>query len=350
VTTGVEREEERMRDNGARGYRNTAGLLAAFLMMGCYGPAEERSPVVSVPKADYTLTRDQTHNRFSRAIPPVLRVPPGAVIRAETEEATDAQLSPTSAAEDLANLDFGLIHPLTGPVYVEGAEPGDILKVTLHDIELGDWGWVASTPDFGFLADQFPEPFLKVFRFEPGADHAEFAGRRIPLEPFPGVMGVAPDTEEMLTTIPPRSNGGNMDNQYMTEGAVVYFPVLVEGALFSIGDPHAAQGDGEVCGTAIEAPLTITYRLDLLKGARRIQEPQYETAHHYAVTAFATTIDEAARKATGYMIDYLVEEHGMDRMEAYVLCSLAGDLKISEVVDMPHVLVSMHMPKDLLGG
>jgi acetamidase/formamidase len=129
----------------------------------------------------------------------------------------------------------------------------------------------------------------------------------------------------------------------------VYFPVFVDGALFSIGDTHAAQGDGEVSGTAIEAPMRIRYRIEVVDGARAIEEPQYETDEYYAVTAFATTLDEAARKATTYMIDYLVEVHGLEPEDAYVLCSLAGDLKIAEVVDVPHVLVSMHMPKHVLG-
>jgi len=153
----------------------------------------------------------------------------------------------------------------------------------------------------------------------------------------------------MLSTIPPRANGGNMDNRHLTAGTTVYFPVFVEGALFSIGDTHAAQGDGEVAGTAIEAPMRIVYELNVIKGGRSIEEPQYETEEVYGVTAFATTIDEAARKATGYMIDYLVETHGLARPDAYALASLAGDLKISEVVDVPHMLVSMHMPKSVLG-
>jgi acetamidase/formamidase len=153
----------------------------------------------------------------------------------------------------------------------------------------------------------------------------------------------------MLSTIPPRANGGNMDNRHLTVGTTVYFPVFVEGALFSIGDTHAAQGDGEVAGTAIEAPMRIVYELNVIKGGRSIEEPQYETEEVYGVTAFATTIDEAARKATGYMIDYLVETHGLARPDAYALASLAGDLKISEVVDVPHMLVSMHMPKSVLG-
>lgn len=204
------------------------------------------------------------------------------------------------------------------------------------------------TPGFGFLSDEFSEPYLKTFQIDKDADSVRFSDRiSIPIKPFPGVMGVAPDTEEMLRTIPPRANGGNMDNKYLTEGTTVYFPVFVEGALFSIGDTHAAQGDGEVSVTAIEAPMHIVYQVEVIQGGRKIPEPQYETSEYFAVTAFATTIDEAARKATRYMIDYLVEEHKLGRIEAYVLCSLAGDLKISETVDIPHVLVSIHLPKGI---
>lgn len=160
---------------------------------------------------------------------------------------------------------------------------------------------------------------------------------------------MAPATDSLLNTIPPRENGGNMDDPHLVEGTTVYFPVFVEGALFSIGDTHAAQGAGEVCGTAIEAPMRIIYEVNVIKSGRKMAEPQYETDEYYAVTAFATTIDEAAKKATNYMIDYLVEAHNLNRVEAYMLCSLAGDLHIAEVVDVPHVLVSMHMSKQVLG-
>ena len=188
-----------------------------------------------------------------------------------------------------------------------------------------------------------------MFRFEKEAKHATFSDEiSIPLRPFPGVMGVAPDTDTLLSTIPPRANGGNMDNPHLTVGTTVYFPVFVDGALFSIGDAHAAQGMGEVCGTGIEAPMRIVLELKVIKGGRQLVEPEYESDEYYAVTAFATTLDEAARKATRYMVNYLVEEHGLARNDAYVLCSLAGDLQIAEVVDVPHVHVAMHMPKSVL--
>jgi acetamidase/formamidase len=304
----------------------------------------------SVPVPEYSLSAEQTHNKFSAAIEPAIRVPDGAVVEVYTEEASDDQLTPASTIEDVRNLDFEPIHPLTGPVYVEGAEPGDVLAVTLHKIELGAYGWTAIVPGFGFLADEFPDPYLKTFTFVEGQTVAQFSdGITIPLKPFAGVMGVAPDTDEMLSTIPPRANGGNMDDPNLVEGTTVYFPVFVEGALFSIGDTHAAQGAGEVCGTAIEAPMRIVYEVNVIKGGPKLLEPQYETADTYAVTAFAETLDEAARKATRYMIDHLVQTYGMGRTDAYVLCSLAGDLRIAEVVDVPHVLVTMHMPKAIFG-
>ena len=298
------------------------GLTLVALMAAACAPAGEEPTTPArdpVPVPEFTLPAENTHARWSRTIPPVLTVPSGAVVEVFTQEATGGQLSMESDLDDLAAMDCDRIHALTGP-------------------------------GFGFLADVFTEPYLKLFELGPKATHAVFNDRiRVPLAPFAGVMGVAPDTDSLLVTIPPRANGGNMDNRHMTAGTTVFFPIFVEGALFSIGDTHAAQGNGEVSGTAIEAPMRIVYELNVLKGGRELSEPEYETSDYYAVTGFGTTIDEAARKATLFMIDYLVAEHGMDRADAYVLASLAGDLKISETVDMPHYLVSMHMPKEVLG-
>lgn len=331
-----------------------AACCLALVACAQDGAARRAEPIAAAtaaspapaPEPQYRLGAHQTHNRFSRAIPPVLRVPSGAIVEAYTEEATDGQLHLGSTVAAVAELDFEPIHPLTGPVFVEGADAGDVLAVTLHTVELQGWGWTAVSPGFGYLADEFPEASLKTFELAPGASSVRFAdGITLPLRPFPGVMGVAPDTDEMLSTIPPRANGGNMDNKYLTAGTTVYFPVLVEGALFSIGDTHAVQGDGEVCGTALEAPMRIVYQVEVLEGWRTIHEPQYETDAFYGVTAHAETLDEAARQATRYMLDYLVEAHGLERQDAYMLASLAADLKISEVVDVPHVLVSMHVPK-----
>jgi len=342
----------------ARTHLLTLGVAAIpFMVHGCTPASDEGVQVAAessagqaIPEPEVVLTADQTHARWSSTIPPVATVSSGAVVEVHTMEASDGQFDMGSTAADVTTVSFDPIHPLTGPVAVEGASPGDVLAVTLLDIEVEEWGWAAIVPGFGFLADRFTEPVYMGFEIDPGASHIAFNDRiSVPLAPFPGVMGVAPATDSMLVTIPPRANGGNMDNRHMVEGTTIYFPVFVEGANFSIGDTHAAQGDGEVSGTAIEAGMRIRYRIEVVEGARPIEEPQYESDDYYAVTAFATTLDEAAVKATTYMIDYLTAEHGLTDEEAYILCSIAGDLKISEVVDVPHVLVSMHMPKEVLG-
>ncbi len=192
---------------------------------------------------DHVLTADQKHNKFSKLIPPVLTVKSGAVIKADTYEASDRQLHSKANLEDLANIDFGPIHPITGPVYVEEAEVGDILAVDLLKIDLHDYGWQAIVGGFGFLTDRFPDPKLNIHKIDVKNKTSMFNDKvKIPLKPFPGIMGVAPDTEEMLSTIPPRANGGNMDDPSLVEGTTVYFPVFVKGALFSIGDGHAVQG------------------------------------------------------------------------------------------------------------
>ena len=298
---------------------------------------------------DYILTADQKHNKFSSAIPPVIKVPSGSVIKADTEEASDGQLHRKAILDDLKNIDFGPIHPITGPVYVEEAEVGDILAVDLLKIDLHDYGWQAIVGGFGFLTNRFPDPKLNIHEIDVENRTSMFNDKiKIPLRPFPGIMGVAPDTEEMLSTIPPRANGGNMDDPSLVEGTTVYFPVFVKGALFSIGDGHAVQGLGEVCGTAIEAPMTFTYRLRVIKNKPSIKEPQYETDDYYAVTGFGETIDIATKKAVNYMIDHLSNNYDISAEDAYMLCSLVGDLKIAEVVDVPNMLVTMHFPKSVI--
>lgn len=300
-------------------------------------------------KPDYFLTADQKHNKFSSLIPPVLKVKSGSVIKADAYEASDNQLHRNATLEDLINIDFGPIHAMTGPVYVEEAEVGDILAVDLIKVELGDYGWQAIVGGFGFLTERFPNPKLNIHEIDVLNKTTMFNDKiKIPLKPFPGIMGVAPNTEEMLSTIPPRANGGNMDDPSLVEGTTVYFPVFVKGALFSIGDGHAVQGYGEVCGSAIEAPMTFTYRLRVLKNKPPIQEPQYETSDYYAVTGFGTTIDIATKKAVNYMVDYLTNNYNVSPEDAYMLCSLVGDLKIAEVVDVPNMLVTMHFPKSII--
>ncbi|MBC8323403.1 MAG: acetamidase/formamidase family protein [Candidatus Marinimicrobia bacterium] len=318
-------------------------IIILFITIGFWSCSEKAI------EPDYILLADQKHNKFSKLIPPAITVPSGSVIQAVTSEASDGQLHKHAVLNDLVNIDFGPIHPLTGPVFVEEAEVGDVLAVDVLKIELHDYGWQAIVGGFGFLSDRFPNPKLNIHEIDKVNKTMKFNNNvTIPLKPFAGVMGVAPDTEEMLSTIPPRENGGNMDDPSIVVGSTVYFPVLVKGGLFSIGDTHAVQGLGEVCGTALEAPMTITYRLRVLKDKPSIQEPQYETDEYYAVTGFGSTIDIATKKAVNFMVDYLIANYDISAEDAYMLCSLVGDLKIAEVVDVPNMLVTMHFPKSIL--
>jgi acetamidase/formamidase len=336
---------------GGKGIMRVTTIVLSMLLLSACDRVDEAANS-SAPVPDFIIARGKEHYAFSRAISPVLRVPDGAVIEVHTKEASDNFVTPGMTSEAYSQLvwpePYG--HPLSGPVYVEGAEPGDKLAVTLLAIELGDWGWTDTHPDYAYLGEELDEVHLKTYIFAGDKTYAKFSDSiSIPLRPFPGVMGVAPDTDEMMSTIPPRANGGNMDDPNIVQGTTVYFPVFVEGALFSIGDGHAAQGHGEVSGTAIEAPMRIVYRVNIIKGGRAITEPQYETDDFYAVTAFAPTLDEAAKKATRFMIDYLTDVHGLVRHEANMLSSVAADLKIAEVVD-GNVLVTMHISKSLFKG
>ena len=222
----------------------TAVLLTTLTLGAACGspePAPAPAPVAEpdpVPAAEYTLAAQNTHNRWSATIPPVLTVPSGAVVEIFTKEASDGQITPETTAEELAQVDFGLIHALTGPIAVEGAEPGDLLAVTIHEADVQGPGWAGIFPGFGFLADEFTEPWIGSFDLGPGATEARFNDRiTIPLAPFPGVLGVAPATDEMLVTIPPRENGGNMDNRHMRAGTTVYIPVQVRERTSPSGTP-----------------------------------------------------------------------------------------------------------------
>ncbi len=299
-----------------------------------------------------TIHGQHHHFGWDNSLAPVAEVEPGALVEFEVVDASGGQLGPRSTVADVAALDFGRVNPVTGPVLVKGARPGDVLEVEIVDFGPTTWGWTAIIPGFGLLADEFPEPYLKLWDLAAGK--AEFApGIEIPMRPFPGTIGVALPEPGLHSIVPPRKNGGNMDIRHLTRGTRLYLPVWVEGALFSVGDTHAAQGDGEVCGTAIEAPMTITVRFHLHRG-RSLAEPRYlvpsaaateirETGY-YVTTGISDDLLEAARKATRFQIEHLQEEYGLSREDAYALASVAVDLRISEVVDAPNWVVSAFLP------
>ena len=303
--------------------------------------------------ATHYLDDTQPHAFWDNSYPARLRIQPGDTVVFETLEASAGQVNPDSPSEVVGNLNFDFIHPLTGPVYVEGAEPGDALVVDIVSIKHKGWGWNAVIPGFGLLAEDFAEPYLHHYKL--GETTCEFRSDiQIPYEPFCGVMGVGPREPGRFTTIPPRENAGNIDIRNLTPGSRAFFPVLVPGALFSCGDCHSAQGDGEVNGTGIETKMSVTLTFNLQKGAN-IPELRFITpagkkltvadeGGYYVATAHGPDLFKDSQQAIRYIIDYLASEHNMTREQAYCLCGAAVDLKISEIVDAPNWIVSAYLP------
>src|SRR3954454_1322914 len=348
------------------------------------------------------------HNRWHEAIPPVVRVAPGDRVILETRDALDGQITASSTIPDVAGADLMPVHPLTGPVFVEGAEEGDLLEVRIEEIRPEPFGFTTQIPGFGFLRDVLTEPHLVRWRIADGwATSEDLPGVRIPGAPFMGVIGVAPSAafREILTareadvasrggaalgpdptaavptdlaiasaalrTIPPREIGGNLYVKQLTAGTTLLIPVYATGALFSVGDAHFAQGDGEVCGTAVEMAGTFVGELHLRKGeaAKRgiksiqysretyVLDPRFQAPQRfYATTGLSVREDGtqesedatlATRNAVLAMIEYLVSQRGYTREQAYAICSVAVDLKLSEVVDVPNFTVSAVLPLDI---
>jgi len=351
------------------------------------------------------------HNRWHESIEPVVEVDPGDTVVYETRDAVDGQLSPSSTSSDVGNVNLNVVHPLTGPVFVKGAEPGDLLEAKIVAIESDpwdQWGYTVEIPGFGFLREEFDEPYIVHWRLH-GNEYAEseqIPGVRIRCNPFPGTFGLAPSAElrrraeqresalaerggfalppepagavpatapiaaEGLRTVPPRETAGNIDIKQTTPGISMLIPVYAEGALVSTGDVHYAQGDCEACGTAIEMRSRVHVRFQVRKGeAERlgIQDLQFYRDDYFASPElaapkrfFATTgisvrkdgrnesedTTVAARNALFNMIRHL-EQRGYDRRQAYALCSVAVDLRISQTVDVPNILVSALLPLDI---
>lgn len=304
----------------------------------------------------HRVTRDDLHYGWDNAIEPCVVVRSGDVVEFDTLDSSGGQITRDSTVDDVARFDFETVNPAFGPVYVEGAEPGDALQVSVLDLEIADWGWTANFPGFGLLAGGFTEPALHLWRLDPETlSPATYApGGRVPLKPFPGIMGVAPHEPGPHSVVNPRRVGGNIDTRDIAVGTTLLLPVEVPGALFSCGDGHAAQGDGELCGVALETPMRITVKLELVRSAH-VRWPRFTTPgpvtrhldeHGYEVTmGIAEDLLEAARIAAREMIELVSARHGMSELEAYLLCSICADLRISEVVDEPDWIVSLYFPR-----
>ena len=299
------------------------------------------------------LKRTQTHGVWDRSIAPVLRISPGDTVVVEMQNASGGQLTADSAASELASLDLARINPVTGPIFVDGAKPGDALVVEILELDVDTWGWTANIPGFGLLADRFTEPVLRTSRIAHGTIEL-FTGMRLPSVPMIGTIGVAPAEAGAFSVVPPTRYGGNMDIRHVGAGATLYHPGAVDGALLSLGDGHAAQGDGEVCGTAIETTAVATLRVSLER-ERHLPAPMlltdmrsHRTGRAFATTGIGPDLLQAARDASNAMIDEIVRRTTLSAVDAYLLTSVAGDLKISEIVDEPNWVVSLHLDAALL--
>ena len=340
------------------------------------------------------------HNRYHPDIEPVLEVGEGEEVVIETRDSVDGQLPPGTDESAFLSLQSGAVHPLTGPIFVKGAEPGDILEVEFVDIVPQAHGFSAILPGFGFLRDLMTESFLVHWTLRDGwATSEQIPGVRIPGAPFMGISAVMPSAKELsdwnareqevrdrgemalppdpdgaiphgacalhgLRTNPPRENGGNFDVKQLTRGAKLLLPVSVPGALFSTGDGHFAQGDGEVSLTAIEISATVAVRFRIYKGLaerRKLTAPAFSHTSYdpgpsdrilgamgYPIDASGKNLGEnltlAARNALLNMMT-LLQERGFTAKQAYVICSVACDLRISNVVDLPNVTVSAIIPE-----
>jgi acetamidase/formamidase len=308
----------------------------------------------------YHLDDSRPHAFWDRELAPRVTVDPGDVVEFDTLEGT-GQVTPQTTDEALAGLDPSLIHALTGPVAVAGAAAGDRLIVHVESLRHRGWGWNGVIPGFGLLGDEFAEPH--IHHYELHGDECRFAdGIVIPYDPFCGVMGVAPGEAGRLDTGPPRANAGNLDIRNLTPGSVLELPVLVPGARFSCGDCHSAQGDGEVNGTGIETPMTVRLRFELEAGPAagdpgvRFRVPAGRPLSRvgdrgwFATTGIGPDLFAAAQSALRRMLDHLVAERGLTRPEAYCLAGAAVDLKISEIVNAPHWIVSAYLPEGIFTG
>jgi acetamidase/formamidase len=256
--------------------------------------------------------------------------------------------------DEFQRIDRGKIHALTGPVAIDGAMPGDVLQIDVLGVKHKGWGWSSVIPGLGFLKERFAEPYLFHWALEEDVTRS-LAPAVVPLRPFCGVMGVAPREHGEFRTRPPGVFGGNIDVRELSAGATLYLPVQQRGALFSCGDAHAAQGDGEVCINGIECPADVTLRFGLHKG-KELDGPVVESAggavmgSSWLVVESASDAMAAARTATDRMIDLLIAEWGFEPVQAYVLCSVAMKLQVSQVVNEPMITVSAAMEKSVLPG
>ncbi len=299
------------------------------------------------------------HFHWDNSLPPVATIAPGDVVELETLDPGGGQIRPETTPAALVGLDFERVNPVTGPIFVDGAEPGDAIRIRVESLTPAGWGWTALIPDFGLLERDFRTPALHLWSFDPAAKTVDFKGlARVPLKPMVGSIGLALAAPGAHDVLPPRRVGGTMDIRDIGPGTELYLPVEVAGGLLSFGDGHAAQGEGEVCGTGLESAMKLAARVDLVKGLA-LEGPEFVTdgpvqrhldgQGYYVTTGIGADLMQNATDAVRRMVDLLGRRHRLAAEDAYMLCSVCGDLRISEIVDRPNWIVSFYFPRLVFG-
>lgn len=293
-------------------------------------------------------------NRWNRDTPARLWVEPGDQVTLHMRDSSDGQVWPGISMEEFAQLDPLRIHALTGPIGIKGAEPGDRLIVEIEAYEHEGWAWTSIMPGLGLLPEDFPNRFLHIWELEDGVTRS-MPGLMIPLAPFCGIIGVQPAESGVFRTRPPGMNGGNMDVRHLTAGSRLHLPVLTPGAGLCAGDCHAAQGDGEVSINGMEAPMTVRFKLDLVKDSplagpyiecsTPLEPEAFRTCSHHLFVESDEDAREAARRVVRRAVDYLVKRLGLQPEQAYVTCSVVLRLKISQLVNIPILTLTGYLPE-----
>jgi acetamidase/formamidase len=305
--------------------------------------------------AEFNLGAEPTHSVWNKELEPRLKIQSGDIVHFECLDASCGQVKPESTVEDFLKIERDRIHALTGPVYINGAATGDVLEIEVLEVKHKGWGWTSTIAGLGFLDERFTQPSLFHWELDGDASRS-LAPAVVPLRPFCGVMGVAPGTPGVFKTRPPGAFGGNMDVRDLVTGSTLYLPVFNAGALFSCGDAHAAQGDGEVCINGIECPADVTLRFTVHKGqpivGPLVDAPFVSADSQGRWTVVDSSVDAlgAAKAATSRMVDLLIGEWGFSELHAYLLCSVAMDLRLAQVVNRPMVTVAASIGKSILPG
>ncbi|MCT8138551.1 acetamidase/formamidase family protein [Anaerobacillus sp. CMMVII] len=287
------------------------------------------------------LSCDTVIYSFSKEHQPVKRVKSGETIEISTYDCFENQIQSEDTV--IAGIDWDRVNPATGPIFVEGAEVGDVLKVKIEKLEIGEQGVMVVGPDLGVMGHRISEMKAKIIPIRNGK--AIFNELELPLNPMIGVIGVAPSAGAVSCGTP-GAHGGNMDNKMVAEGATLYFPVFVEGALFGLGDFHAAMGDGEISVSGIEIPGKATVTIEVMKNLS-LQQPMLENDEVVTQIASAETLDAAAKLATELMIDRLVSKTTLSIEDVTMLMSAVGQVEVCQIVD-PLITARFVVPKWLL--